>query len=509
MLDPRSMPDGTNGKMFYGVNQKEYGTTLFATGTGASLGATPVSAIYEAKYPANSALLAFTDTGMYKYVKASDSFTADGQTYTGTYSDCWRAVMHNDAFIYTNGKDLLQYKVSVSATGTAMESAVTPTTYKAYSLSSVRDHLCLYHVFENGSEYFKRVMWSKKGVLTYSAGSTDFGSGVAGAIDLMDCEGEIRDAVPLGVAQAVYSDRSIHVQTWVGGDEVFRFVKTVSGYGLAARRGVLSLGAVNYFIGHNSFYAYYGGDDLRDIGAPISKRAFDEISAENLGNAYVTYDAIYNEVLFHVPTGSSYYPNTVWVYRLENESWSKLDRTYTSAGGFTRQAALTIGELVGDIGAQNYLIGALAAREGAETKLYGDAVGNVVKKDPTVQSICVEGTQAAQPFTWVTPDLAAMGPKGGRGNSDPVNGTEVDFTSTAKRYTQFTVEMYGSGVSYLEFPESPVTLTTEPKVFTLDMDYTSPQMRFKVAQTGLNDPVAVVYAKVEYIPATENQDLRS
>jgi hypothetical protein len=58
-------------------------------------------------------------------------------------------------------------------------------TFKSWCLATLKEHLNLYHVFENGVEYYKRVRWTKKGTLVYTAGTTDFASGLAGAPSLI------------------------------------------------------------------------------------------------------------------------------------------------------------------------------------------------------------------------------------------------------------------------------------------------------------------------------------
>ena len=409
LIDRRSQPDGNNGKMYFGVNQKEDGTSLYAAGAGNSVTA-PANFIYEAKFPTANVLEVFTHTGIHKYSSGTDSYVVDGQTYTGTIADYWSAVMHNNQFFFTNGIDPLQVKTSATATATNLASAINTNTYKALSMASFRDHLNLYNVSENGTQYYKRVRWTKKGILTLAAGATDWNSGVAGAIDLQEAEGALRLAVPLGPTLAVYAEKSILIQTWIGGDEVYRFTKTVSGVGTPSRRGVFSDGQVNYFVGNNNFWAYYGGDDLRAIGDSVKQFAFGEINNSSLANAYVEYDPDFDEVKFHVPVNTDTQPTVVWVYRRENESWSRLERTYTSHGRFTRVTGLTIGELVGSIGAQTFKYSEANVRGGSEVNLYSDTNGYIVKGDVTRYSLSYNSTNTAQAYSYYTPELAAFPP---------------------------------------------------------------------------------------------------
>ena len=508
IMDPRSQPTGQNGKMFYGCNQKEYGTSVYATGAGSALGA-PINFIFEAKYPSSNVLQVFTHTGVNKYTSGSDSFVSDGQVFTGTISDYWSGIMHNDAFVYSNGVDNIQIKSAFAATGITMASATNVTTYKAYTLASFYDHLNLYRTIESGTNYYKRVRWTKKGVLTYTAATTDFASGTAGAIDLQDCEGEIKTAVPVGAGMAVYAERSVHIQFFVGGDEVYRFEKVISGHGTPSRRGAIAYKGVNYFVSHDNFHAYYGGDDMRDIGDPVRPFAFGDINNSAMASAYIEVDPKEEEVLFHVPTGTASLPNRTWVYRINDNSWSVLHRSYTASGRFTRRTGLTIGELIGPIGAQTWKFGDAFVSVESLTRLYGDQSGRVVKHDPTVYSVSESGTSAAQTFIYETPDYTASAA------TDPATGDRVDFTGVEKRWTQFNVEMAGNGTAnilystnkgstFVELPESPVTLVNSGSHHVLDIDASSKQIRWRITQTGQNEFIGIKYHSTEFIPGSEN-----
>lgn len=512
MLDARAQPDGKNAMMFYGSNMKDFGTTYYCTGTTPSVGTYP-SMIFDAKFPGSSVLQIANTTGVYKYTSGSDSFVSDGQTFTGTFTDCWNGYFYNDQFLYTNGVDPIQLKASVGATGTNWVCALSPTTYKAWSIGVNQEHLNLYHTVEGGTEFFKRVRWATKGALP---ATTAFQTGVAGAIDLVDVEGEIKGACSLGIVSAIYSDRSIHIQNWVGGDQVFQFQKTISGIGCPSRRGFLSIGDANYFIGQNSFYAYYGGTDLRDIGDPISKFAFSQINRTNLGYSFVSYDPYFDEVYFHVPMTTDTQATAAWVYRVQDSSWMLRDRPYSAKGSSTRVNAITIGDLQGSIGQQNYLIGDTILREGAEFVLYGDSTGRIVKRDRTVFSMIAANTTTAQAYSYVTPDIVGLA-VGGSYNTirDPYTQDPVKYTTTVKRWLQMNMEIAGSGSAYVSYstdfgtsfipvPQSPFTMTATPTTFMMDLDVSSRQIRFKVTNTGLLDNIALTYAKVEFVPGSES-----
>jgi hypothetical protein len=507
IMDPRAQPFGQNGKMYYGFNQKEYGTSLYATGVASVLGTSP-NLLYEARFPNANSLQVFTHTGVNRYTSGTDSFVSDGQTFTGTYTDYWSAVVHADRFYYTNGVDPIQVKPSFSATGTVMHSAVATSTYKAWGLLSLFDHLVLYHTIENGTEHAKGVRWTDKGALSPSA-TTDFVNGTAGAIDLPDVVGNIQAAAQLGAGAAIYGNKTIHNQYFVGGDEVFRFEKVVDGLGTPSRRGVAAYKDANYFISENNFHAYNGGDDVRDIGDPIKRFAFGLINHSAISNAFVEVDPAEEEVLFHVPTGTSSLPNRTFVYRINDDSWSMLIRNYTANGVFTRKTGLTIGELVGPIGAQNFKYGDAFISVESLTRLYGDQSGRVVKVDPALYSVSESGVALPQTFIYETPDITNAKAK------DTVSGEVVDFTSNDKRFVQMNIDAKGNGSlnvlystdrgsSFTALPESPLTLVATGTSYVMDIDINSKQARFRFTNTSTNEFCAVEYVGVNFIPGSDN-----
>lgn len=508
LLDPRASPNGLNNRLIYGCNQKEYGTSLYATGSGANLGA-PANFIFEAKFPSSNLLQVLTHTAVHKYSSGTDAFTSDGQTFTGTFTDFWSGVMHNDAFIYSNGIDAIQYKPTVASTGTAMQSALSPTTYKAWALASLREHLCLYHTVEDGAEYFKRVRWTNKGLLTYSAGTTDFDSGTAGFVDVQDMEGEIKLAVPLGAGMAVYAERSIHQQLWVGGDEIFQFHKSVQGVGTPSRRGVVGHQNINYVFGHDTIYEYYGGDDIRDIGGPIKKELYTILNDSNKNLVFLEYDDQEEELFVYIPTDTDYV-DACFVYRAPDKAWSKLGRTYSAAGKSSRKTGTTIGELQGNIGGQTFTFGEASIRVESSVRLYSDQSGNILKHDKTRYSITDSGTQVPQTFIYETPDLTAHTAE------DPYNKNRKDFTSVEARWQQYSVVLEGTcnahvlystnrGQTFTELSGSPVTAAVTGTQHILDVEVMAPLIRFRLTNTTTEGHWCVGYQKVEGIVRAEDK----
>jgi hypothetical protein len=506
----RSTPNCLDANAYYGMVQKDYGTTLFATGTGAALGA-PSNLVYEANFGSAKVIEAFTHTGMYKYTSSGDTFVSDGQVYTGTFTNFWSVCMHNEAMIYSNGIDLIQYKPAYNSTGTQMGGVAT-SSYKANVVVSFAEHLNLYNTTETGSSCPKRVRWSKLGLLGYTG--TDWTSGTAGFVDLQDMEGDLQTAEKLGNAGvAIYGENSIHVQEWVGGSDVYRFTKMITNVGCPSRRGVVANDTTHYFIGRDNVYMYNGGRDLRSIGDSIKAQYIMDISKSSIGNAFVDYVKEDDELRVYIPTGTSTMPDTCYVCKVkENYAWYKENRPYVAKGKVTNSpSGVTIGELLGDIGAQNWKFGDYMVGVGANLTLLTDQSGRITKMDKTVYSLSSTGTQVAQTFIFDTKDISSIN------DVDPMVRNRYNMSTymdNKSRWYEIKVEAKGSGSLYVDYSVDAgqtwtscnpgyATLTPEWNMYIFECDHASPRFMVRTRNSGLNEVVHVRYIKVNFIMGSE------
>jgi len=509
MIGERYSPSMTGANAFFGVLQKEYGTSLFCTGTGAGV---LVNHMYEANFGANAVLGVYTNTALLKYSSALNTVVLDSPgTYGGTFGDQWSACLHNDALIYSNGVDLVQYKASYSATGTVMGGVAT-SSYKAVAVVSVAEHLCMYRTTETGSENRKRVRWTKAGLLGYTG--TDWTAGTAGFLDLADMEGSIMCAERMGNAAAVvYGERSIHLQEWVGGTDVYRFTKMVVNNGVASRRAVVANGMVHYILARDkNVYEYSGGRDLKSIGDKIKPLLTALINDSAIATAFLEFLPNDNELRVHIPTGTSSYPDTCFICKVnDNYRWFKAPSYYTAKGDSSRVSALTIGELVGNIGAQNWKFGDKSVDAGATVYLLVDQGGHLVKRDKAVYSYINSGTSILQTFTFDTKELTSVN------DIDPLTKNKyelTDYMDNMTRWEKLKVEAKGNGSlicqfstdggsNYTDFDESPITLTTDWKMHQLDVDRCAERFSVRFSNTGTNEIPMLRYLKMEIVPGGE------
>jgi len=517
IITARSSPHLENANAYYGIVQKDFGTSLYATGTIASthsvIGA-PINLIFEANFPDSTVLQAFSHTRMYRYMPnigtatTADGFLIDSIAYaTGTFNDFWSACMHNEEMIYVNGKEVVQYKPTSTSTGTGLVGA---SSYKAYALESYSNHLNLYRVYEGGIDCFKRVRWTKAGALAHTA--SDWTTGYSGFVDVLDMEGGIMCQQKIAGGVDIYCENSVYLQQWVGGTGVYTFIKVINGKGVVSRRSVVSDGSVNYFLSWDNIYKHYGNTDYEPIGMAIKADYLANMNRSAMAVAWLEYIKEDDELRVHIPTGTSTTCNTCYIYKVRDNAWYKVDDPYTAEGIHTRVSNITIGDLVGNIGAQDWKFGDLFALAGAAVNLYGDRSGRVVKRDKMVYSISESGTSAARSFIFETKDFSAIN------EVDPLTKDRYNpsrYEDSESRYQKISVEMFGQGTAALHYScdegstwysLGSTTLDSFWDLHEFDIDRADEEIRVRISNTGTNESIHVRYISIDFVNGSQVND---
>jgi hypothetical protein len=220
-----------------------------------------------------------------------------------------------------------------------------------------------------------------------------------------------------------------------------------------------------------------------------------------------------DELRVYIPTGTSTQPDVCYVCKIkDNYAWYKANRDYTAKGMVTdRPSGLTIGELVGDIGAQNWKFGDYTVSPGAKLNLLADASGYVVKMDKTVYSLSVGGTQVAQTFIFDTKDISSIN------DVDPLVKNRYNLSQYMDNQTRWylvKIEAKGSGSMYVEYSTDAgsswsacnpayASLTPEWAMYLFEVDTTSTRFMIRIKNSATNEVVHVRYMKVQFIPGSE------
>jgi len=312
---------------------------------------------------------------------------------------------------------------------------------------------------------------------------------------------------------AIYGEESIHMQEWVGGTDVYRFTKMVTNLGTPSRRGVVSNDTVHYFIGRDNIYKYEGGRDVTAIGDAIKSEYVSSISQNSIGVSYIDYIKDDDEIRVYVPTGTSTQADTCYVCKVkDNYSWYKESRPYVAKGKVTSApSGVTIGELQGNIGAQNWKFGDYQVGAGAKLNLLADASGYVVKMDKTVYSLYTGGTHVAQTFVFDTKNMSSIN------DVDPLVKNRYNISAymdNKTRWFQVKIEAKGSGSMYVDYSTDAgatwsscnpayATLTPDWHMYSFEVDTASEGFMVRVRNSAVNEVVHLRYIKVQFMPGSE------
>ena len=165
-----------------------------------------------------------------------------------------------------------------------------------------------------------RIMYSRAG---------DFdridGESYSGYIEMTQGMGaKIVGAAPLKNYVAIYKDYSCSLLSYIGGASTFAINVQIEGIGLAAKDAVAIVGTSHLFLGSDlNIYRWNGGTELEPIGNPIKKLLRDEISKAHLPKSFAVVNIDQRQVIFFVPINNEQFPSRMWIYNLDDETWSK------------------------------------------------------------------------------------------------------------------------------------------------------------------------------------------
>jgi len=244
-------------------------------------------------------------------------------------------VASHDWMVFTNGVDApRRYDAS---TCEVIPNLPASGSFAAKAVAVYENYLCFYNCTEAGSRYPQRVRNSDTG------DPTNWTTGNAGYEDLYDSEDVIFAAKPLGPYVAIYRERSIYRQAWIGtADLLFSIKPAVSGVGIVGYSALVyseeAGGAFHdrhLFMGRGNFYSYDGGLTVEKIGTPIYDNVFSytgNLSAAYQTRAMATYLEQLDEVWFMYPSGAATMCDRVAKYRVSTGAWSFKEPTHTFSG---------------------------------------------------------------------------------------------------------------------------------------------------------------------------------
>lgn len=320
------------------------------------------------------ALVVITDKG------AVDIYLDDivaVNSFSGDEDNKFSSATMNDTFICTNGVDQPQ-----KYTGTGTFANLT-TTLAAGSITtsevvfSFKDHLVLLNNTENAADCPQRASWTNIGK------TEDWTNGTAGYQDLVDDVSWVIGYALLSENEVIiYKERSLVSMRWVGGHTPFRFQTMVLGTGALSKDSIDSGTGEHLVVGPDVTYAYKGGTEIEILDDKIKKTMYGRLSREYANRLFVIFIEEDDELQIWIPT-SAQVPDEVWCTNVIDENWYRKYRTMTAAGYYQEQGSITIGDLIGTIGDQNWRFGDALMKAYAPITIVGDNNGYIYQLDKT------------------------------------------------------------------------------------------------------------------------------
>ena len=426
--------------------------------------------------------------------------------FTGTASNLFSVWFLNDTMLITNGVNQPQKYGGTAATGlldlgTNLAAGAITT---SEIIITAKDHVVLMNNTENGGDAPLRASWSNIGKID------DYIGGTAGYQDLTDDESWIISAEQLSSnTWAIYKERSIIVMEWVGGQTPFRFTTMVKGQTCAGKACVLNVDGVHFVIGLRDIYKYTGDNTTTRLDTKIKRDFFNAVNYTMFLRAFILYIESEDELQFWIPTAADY-PDIIYCLDRVLEIWYRKTRTMTGWGTYQSASSLTIGDLVGTIGDQNFTFGSTVTKTNTPIFLVGDSSGSVYQLSKTTYNN--NGTAITNEFQ--TPDFVYPTTKGIKASQDgTLASAGGEYEALTFRVTQLLYEARGQSMETHWSDDGGLTwnptqgdathiqaLTSVYKLYQQDMDAVVRKIRFRFKNSIVSSSFTFRYYGFYYLP---------
>jgi len=335
--------------------------------------------------------------------------------------------------------------------------------------------------FNNGDQNVRSVAHADVGDID------DFSGGTSGLSYLTDSVGKLIQASKLGADLILYSTRSITTCRYHGSSIIFLYPTLIYRTGLLVAEAIVVLTNRHQFIGTDQrIYEYIGGSQLNLIGKNIEKSFFNELDSSKKAQVVCGYDEGKDRSYFVFPRAQDTYAKAAyclnrgqleqpWEYfefeddiksiaMHENQVTLYCDSAqmagiYCDEGAFHCDASL---------GESSYPLMISLSSDGYVFQ-HDEALGKDddadIECEYQTQDITVDKEEHFGRWEWFT--FAAK--------SILAGGTVSVFYSDDE------------GVTWTEFDNSPVTLTTAWTVSRLPLDHVSRKIRYRFHQDSSSD----------------------
>jgi hypothetical protein len=319
--------------------------------------------------------------------------------FTGDEDNRFSLATLNDTMVVTNGIDA-PTKVTSGATHAALTlNLVAGAITTCEVVIAFKDHMLFMNNTENGGDAPQRVTWTNIGSIT------DLTAGTSGFQDMIEDESWVVGAAMLSDNEiAIYKERSVIQCTWVGGQTPFRFRTVLTGSGAVNKDCITETGGGHSVFGPDVTYIYKGTSEIEIVDDDIKRTMYGRLDGAYVDRAFLMYVEEDDELQIWIPVAQTT-PDEGYTLDVIADVWYQKKRNISGYGYYQAQSSITIGDLVGTIGEQDWTFGSQLIKQYFPITLVGDVNGKVYSLDKT--TLDNDGTAIINEFQ--TPDFVLPG----------------------------------------------------------------------------------------------------
>lgn len=176
----------------------------------------------------------------------------------------------------------------------------------------------------------QRIQWSDLGNLTVWTATAQNQAG------LQDVEsaGLFMSHSALTGFNLLYTATQVYTFRYIGPPFIWQIQLIDSGHGLIAQNARITVNGIAYWMGPGNWYWYNGGNvnitpSNSTSQSTIRNYIYNNLNTANISKIFCWYNPQFDEIWWHVPTGSSTEPNTVARFCIKDQTWcmDTVDRT--------------------------------------------------------------------------------------------------------------------------------------------------------------------------------------
>ena len=385
-------------------------------------------------------------------------------------------------FCVTNGIDAIR---KWTATGDTADLGGTPPVCKF--IQEFKTYLVCANI-QGGTDVSQRIQWSD------TAAPETWGSGNAGATNLVEDGGDITGLSLFGDYLCVHKENSIYLGYLVSSSSIFKFDRKATGVGTIANGTIQNLpSGEQVFLAKDGLYSF-NGVTTKTLSTSINEEIRDGLNAQYAKKAWSVLVREEREVWFGIPIGSQTTGQTVYKYNYETGIVFKDTRATINAGWLgpsTTSSSLIWDEMVGTWDASSLRWDGTGLSKGVDSIILGDTSG----LSYTVSGVTNDDNGVAVSAIWTTKDYQDSQQRIARFNKLELwakgESVKVEYSTD-------------HGDTWTEMIDSPFTLTDSypgidsPDIFYFDT--VSSTVRFRFTNAISEESLAIKQFIISYKP---------